>query len=994
MVPAIGPDGTPINVPETAIPELEAAQGRPITPEQGAYEQHKIDVANEPFDPVDYLAASHHARIRGQAEAFGLSVDEKIADIASLYGGPEGRKKAIDYIKKLEEVYPTTHAINHTLGLVGGAIGGAEMTGGGLSEGMPRTVGGVAARMARGGVENTVQNVASDFNEAALGRADLNSEKIYAAMPKHFAIGSALVGGTELGVYGIEKGIGALAKSGVPALERGASGAIGRDLGLEGAEAVSTGERIRGLNHGEVPRSASEAADLLGAEQEALRGGARMKHASIIDALESSQAEEAGSLSIRQEAARKAALRKGAAGVAEAETGAELARQQGAKRVADVHEEGARSISTAGAGARKLMDDARTGARIAESDAESAGWGGVFGATVERENRVAAAEASLAAERATVERELREIESARKTLASERETANDLAERLGKERAEHAAELERATSHANEITAAETAEMDPAYIRSIIGADAPSALDYFNPMDGRKLAKSLAAMESAESEAARLEVQRLTQLGEQIEAAHRQALGHVTQLDGIGRTLDFQANQRLAYISGVKSSPALDMAEGAIKAAHKEGSLAVAQAQEEAARLIREAKSGGGSSVAEAKRIGESLIADAKSAAKAALEEAQKGVQAETKARNAAVSGAKAGAAKDAEAFEQSATKERKALDAKHKEDAKKIPKLDERTDIDPLVEKARSRASAQGSGLPGSAALGAVISLSHGNVAGAALSALTGLAGSAAKMHGNYIAARVMRGLSKEITSMDNAIRAGAMDMLRGTAPKAANVVDDDRKKKPSFEEVSKRVIEARGNPMVLQNRVNVAVGKWAVTAPMLYASVLTASERAQSFLESVLPQPQKDPYSLTPHLEPSDISDSDKYDFMQYVSAIDDPIAVFRDVKSGTVTDQQIEAVRAVYPNLYMQMQLETKRQLQMLKKPLPYELEINIGRLMEVQTNQVLDPMFQQQLRMSYEQKEEAGGPMKGSRQSSGDAKVGKAYMSESQRVERGE
>lgn len=864
-VPAVGPGGEDIFTPETETESLEASGGRVMSPEEATATQHDIAVKNEPFDITDYVAAGAHARLKGQGEALGLPVDQGIADIASLFAGPEGRKKTTDYIKKLEEVYPTTHAINHTLGQIGGAVAAGEITGGGEA--------GFLERAVRGGAENVVQNTAHDFNEQALGRVDANGEKMLSAMPKHFLVGALATGATDLGLMGIGKGLSSLSRRGATATDAAASRFVGRELGEEGAAAEAAGARVRAARGGEVPRNASELGDILGEEQAGYREAARAKHAALT-------------------------------------------------------EETVRSAEEAAATGVRAAEDVR-GQNILDTMAE---YGG----------KVESAEVAAARARDTVRREIREIDAFRSGVKAERDRAAELAEQFGKERATHDIELDKAIKKARDLgdaDAAEASDYNVDDIMAILGSDKgdtatrmaveaslAQSLGMEAPvMPGvSRFALAAKAAESAETKAAQLEVQRLTNLGAQIETAHQKAMAHVTDLDGAVQKLDFQYNQRLAKIVGAEPVPELDAALAAGEAAKKEGASATAKVTKEGDAAVRKAEKEGATSV----------------------EKAKKG-----------------------------------------------IPKLDESTPVDEHIaalERKKNAPSHSGD----NAALGAVISLSHGNVPGAIMSLLTGYAAKTARTEGNYVAARIMRGLSKELSKVDTAIQAGAMDAVRGVATRAAPaLIPEEKKRKPTFDEVYPRVLEAQGNPLIIQARVQASMGHWAVAAPQLYASTLNAAERAQSFLESVLPEPQRDPYSLTPHLQVSDIPPSDRYDFMQYVQAIDDPIAVFKDVKSGNVTDQQIEAIKAVYPALYEQMGEEVDRQIQLLTKPMPYEREINVGRLLGRQTNEVLDPDFQTFQDAAYGAKAEAGAPV-GSRAPSDESRVAKDTMSMSQKIEQGD
>jgi hypothetical protein len=169
----------------------------------------------------------------------------------------------------------------------------------------------------------------------------------------------------------------------------------------------------------------------------------------------------------------------------------------------------------------------------------------------------------------------------------------------------------------------------------------------------------------------------------------------------------------------------------------------------------------------------------------------------------------------------------------------------------------------------------------------------------------------------------------------------------------------------------------------------------MLATAMRAQDFLASKLPPPQVDKFSLTPHLEPQDIPDSAKADFMAYVRVIMDPVSVLKDIGNGQVNDQQVEALQAVYPQMYGQMKTEIQHQLATMKQPLDYERSTHVGTLLGIVTDEVLDKSFQSALAARYAQKKADGeqGPG-GSKTPSSDSQVVKSVMSTSQQVERGD
>lgn len=177
---------------------------------------------------------------------------------------------------------------------------------------------------------------------------------------------------------------------------------------------------------------------------------------------------------------------------------------------------------------------------------------------------------------------------------------------------------------------------------------------------------------------------------------------------------------------------------------------------------------------------------------------------------------------------------------------------------------------------------------------------------------------------------------------------------------------------------------------GPWAQQAPGIYSSLLSAAIRQQSFLESKLPPSRADPYSLTPHLEDDDLSDSEKYDFTEYYKACADPIGAMRDVVSGDGSPQQVEAVAAVYPGIYAQAKAEVGRRIAQLQKPLEYERAVNVGTLLQMDTAEVMTGEFQSMLSDMYTQRAEDEKSASGSKPRGVNSRLSKSMQSASQQM----
>ena len=369
----------------------------------------------------------------------------------------------------------------------------------------------------------------------------------------------------------------------------------------------------------------------------------------------------------------------------------------------------------------------------------------------------------------------------------------------------------------------------------------------------------------------------------------------------------------------------------------------------------------------------------------------------------AEVAQARAQAEQQFRSFEKGASREAKDLGRRQGAEIRQIPKASKATPFDDITNRAKSSARRAGNdgGIGIGTAFGAASMLASGNVAGAAMSALGGLAAGRARSQGNYTAAKVMRFLSEQLAKTDDAIAKGAGRLVRGSGRALAEAGADRAamepakpKREPSYEEVSKRIRMAEVNPQILEMHVRQVAGPIAVDAPQIYHAMLQAAQLEQAFLASKLPPSTVDPRALQPHLAEESLSDSEKYDFMQYVKALrQSPEETLKDVHDGDLTDQQVEAIEFARPAVYAQMKAEVARQIATATEEIPYERAIHIGSLLQEETDTVLDPEFQRDQARMYAKQNEEKRSAKGS-MPSGEAKSAMSAQSASERVERGD
>lgn len=158
---------------------------------------------------------------------------------------------------------------------------------------------------------------------------------------------------------------------------------------------------------------------------------------------------------------------------------------------------------------------------------------------------------------------------------------------------------------------------------------------------------------------------------------------------------------------------------------------------------------------------------------------------------------------------------------------------------------------------------------------------------------------------------------------------------------------------------PGALTERIAENLAPYAGSAPKAVAAASATAVRGVTFLASKLPPSGIDPTSLTPQLEKPDRMTSDIAitKWMKYKRAVDNPLSVLADAKSGKLTPEAVEAVKFVYPKIYEQLCDTVVRATVDAKRPLSYQESIRVGILLDRPTDWSMTPKAQKAIQGTY-------------------------------------
>lgn len=166
---------------------------------------------------------------------------------------------------------------------------------------------------------------------------------------------------------------------------------------------------------------------------------------------------------------------------------------------------------------------------------------------------------------------------------------------------------------------------------------------------------------------------------------------------------------------------------------------------------------------------------------------------------------------------------------------------------------------------------------------------------------------------------------------------------------------------LERLRNPALLQ-RVLDAQAAGLDGAPQTAQNLQTTTSMAISFLNSKLPRPEFSGMLGTPR----QLSTAEMAKFMRYYSAVEDPHSVLKQIASGTLTPEAVEAVRTVYPSFYAATVLELHSQISRNPSRVPYQTKMMLSMYFGEDVDRTTRSSGIQMNQMVYAPKPKVGRP----------------------------
>jgi hypothetical protein len=130
----------------------------------------------------------------------------------------------------------------------------------------------------------------------------------------------------------------------------------------------------------------------------------------------------------------------------------------------------------------------------------------------------------------------------------------------------------------------------------------------------------------------------------------------------------------------------------------------------------------------------------------------------------------------------------------------------------------------------------------------------------------------------------------------------------------------------------------------------PAFVAQALATQARAVEHLASKVPAVPQSMNTLQPHLDHSTPPASEMAAFLRRVQTVEDPTSVLTSMKRGDITPEQVETLRAVYPELHAQMQSMIVAEASKMRERVSFSQAQALNTLFpDVVLHPALDPAF---------------------------------------------
>lgn len=187
-----------------------------------------------------------------------------------------------------------------------------------------------------------------------------------------------------------------------------------------------------------------------------------------------------------------------------------------------------------------------------------------------------------------------------------------------------------------------------------------------------------------------------------------------------------------------------------------------------------------------------------------------------------------------------------------------------------------------------------------------------------------------------------------------QGKAPKT---------KQEAFANTKANIEGIVSNPELMVDVLAKKTSKVSQADPIIGQGLQERLLTAVQFLNSKIPKRASTEGMFSKPYQPSSL---ELAKFERYVQIADQPFTVFQELSQGTLTREHVEALQALYPDIYKEIRAELINNLPQYRDTLSYERRLQLGILMNVPADSSLQPQALLQLQQSINAQQQPLSP----------------------------
>lgn len=162
-------------------------------------------------------------------------------------------------------------------------------------------------------------------------------------------------------------------------------------------------------------------------------------------------------------------------------------------------------------------------------------------------------------------------------------------------------------------------------------------------------------------------------------------------------------------------------------------------------------------------------------------------------------------------------------------------------------------------------------------------------------------------------------------------------------------FKRIRQEIVDLNASPDKLIERLSKNSLRLTKAAPETAAALEQSIARAVTFLSSKLPGPKLQQGTVQMLMKRKDYKPSslELAKFERYVEGVEQPLTLLDDLESGRISREKVEAVREVYPDLYMRIQSQAMEFIAEKADDIGYEKRLQLGILLGIPADTSLVP-----------------------------------------------